>query len=171
MRMLTRTLFVLSWLVILPVSAHAQTALAGIVKDSSGGVLPGVTVEASSSSLIEKTRTTVTDASGQYRLPELTPGIYTLTFSLSGFSTIKRENIDVTGSGVTAISAEMRVGAVSETITVTGETPVVDVQTSTRRQVVLSSALIESIPASRGYGNLLATVPGIQATGLDVSSQ
>jgi hypothetical protein len=115
-----------------------------------------VTVEASSSSLIEKTRATVTDASGQYRLPELTPGTYTLTFSLSGFATIKRENIDVTGSGVTTINADMRVGAVSETITVTGETPVVDIQTSTRRQVVLSSAVIESIPASRGYGNLLA---------------
>ena len=82
MRMLKRTVFVLSWLVILPVSAHAQTALAGIVKDSSGGVLPGVTVEASSSSLIEKTRATVTDANGQSRLPELTPGIYTLTFTL-----------------------------------------------------------------------------------------
>ena len=129
-----------------------------------------MTVEASSPSLIEKSRTTVTDASGQYRLPELTPGVYVLTFTLSGFATVKRENIDVTGSGVTTINADLRVGAVSETITVTGETPVVDVQTSTRRQVVLSSALIESIPASRGYGNLLATVPGIQATGLDVSS-
>ena len=74
MRMLKRAVFVLSCLVILPASASAQTALAGIVKDSSGGVLPGVTVEASSSSLIEKTRATVTDASGQYRLPELTPG-------------------------------------------------------------------------------------------------
>src|SRR6185295_14811636 len=96
MRMLKRAVFVLSCLVILPASASAQTALAGIVKDSSGGVLPGVTVEASSSSLIEKARSTVTDASGQYRLPELTPGIYTLTFSLSGFATVKRENIDVT---------------------------------------------------------------------------
>ena len=170
MGILKRAVFVLSWLVILPASAYAQSALAGIVKDSSGGVLPGVTVEASSSSLIENTRATVTDATGLYRLPELTPGTYTLTFSLSGFATVKRENIDVTGSGVTTINADMRVGTVSETITVTGETPVVDIQTSTRRQIVLSSAVVESIPASRGYGNLLATVPGIQATGLDVSS-
>jgi hypothetical protein len=170
MRMLRRAVFVLWCLTILPSSAYAQAALAGLVKDASGAVLPGVTVEASSSSLIEKSRTAVTDGSGQYRIPELTPGTYTVTFTLVGFSTIKRENIDLTGSGVTTISADMRVGALSETVTVTGETPVVDVQTSTKRQVVLSSAMIEAIPAARGYGNLLATVPGIQATGLDVSS-
>ena len=104
------------------------------------------------------------------RIPELTPGRYTVTFSLSGFATIKRDDIDVTGSGVTTISADMRIGAITETVTVTGETPVVDVQTSTRRQVVLSSEVIQAIPAARGYGNLLATVPGIQATGVDVSS-
>jgi hypothetical protein len=170
MRMLKRAVLVLSCLTILPSSAFAQAALAGVVKDASGLVLPGVTVEASSSSLIEKTRTAITDASGQYRIPELTPGVYTVSFTLTGFATIKRENVDLTGSGVTTISADMRVGAISETVTVTGETPVVDVQTSTRRQVVLSSAMIQAIPAARGYGNLLATVPGIQATGLDVSS-
>ena len=170
MQSLKRTLFVLSWLVILPASAYAQVALAGVVKDSSGGVLPGVTVEASSSSLIEKTRSAVTDATGQYRIPDLTPGVYTLKFTLAGFATINREGLELTGGGVTTINADMRVGAVSETITVTGETPVVDIQTSTRRQVVLTSAVIEAIPTSRGYGNVLATVPGIQATGLDVSS-
>ena len=170
MRMLKRAVFLLSFLTFLPSSAYAQAALAGLVKDASGAILPGVTVEASSSALIEKSRTAVTDGSGQYRIPELTPGTYTITFTLAGFSTIKRENIDLTGSGVTTISADMRVGALSETVTVTGETPVVDVQTSTKRQVVLSSAMISAIPAARGYGNLLATVPGIQATGLDVSS-
>ena len=170
MQSLKRTLFVLSWLVILPASAYAQVALAGVVKDSSGGVLPGVTVEASSPSLIEKTRSAVTDATGQYRIPDLTPGVYTLKFTLAGFATINREGLELTGGGVTTINADMRVGAVSETITVTGETPVVDIQTSTRRQVVLTSAVIEAIPTSRGYGNVLATVPGIQATGLDVSS-
>src|SRR5207253_2410287 len=114
--------------------------------------------------------TAVTDATGQYRIPDLTPGIYTVSFTLAGFATIRRENVDLTGAGVTTISADMRVGGVSETITVTGETPVVDVQTSTKRQIVLSSAVVETIPVSRGYGNVLATVPGIQATGLDVSS-
>jgi hypothetical protein len=150
--------------------AYAQTALAGVVKDSSGAVLPGVTVEATSPVLLEKTRTAVTDATGQYRIPDLLPGKYTVTFTLTGFSTVKREDVDVTGGGVLSINADLKVGSVSETITVTGETPVVDVQTSTKRQVVLTSAVVEAIPASRGYGNILATVPGIQATGLDVSS-
>jgi hypothetical protein len=170
MRMLKRVVFVLSWLVLIPASAYAQVSVAGVVKDTSGGVLPGVTVEASSSSLIEKTRSTVTDSTGQYRIPDLTPGVYTLKFSLAGFATVNREGLELTGSGVTSINADMRVGTVSETVTVTGETPVVDVQTSTKRQVVLSNAVIEAIPTSRGYGNLLATVPGISGTGLDVSS-
>jgi carboxypeptidase family protein len=169
MRFLKRLIFLLC-VTMLPASAYAQATLAGVVKDSSGGVLPGVTVEATSPSIIEKSRTATTDSTGQYRITELTPGNYTVTFTLSGFATIKRENIDLTGAGVTTISADMRVGNVSETVTVTGETPVVDVQTSTKRQVVLPSAVIAAIPASRGYGNLLATVPGIAGTGLDVSS-
>src|SRR5262245_43441604 len=168
--MLKRAVLLFACLTLVPASAFAQAALAGVVKDTSGGVLPGVTVEATSPSLIEKARTAITDATGQYRMTELTPGVYALTFTLPGFATIHRENVDLTGAGVTTINADMRVGAVSETVTVTGETPVVDVQTSTKRQVVLSNAVLESVPLSRGYGNVLATVPGIQGTGLDVSS-
>jgi hypothetical protein len=153
-------------IVLFPVLARAQE-LAGVVRDASGAVLPGVTVEAASPVLIEKVRTTVTDGSGQYRLTDLRPGAYVVTFTLPGFTTVKREGVEVRGSGVITISADMRVGGVQETITVTGETPVVDVQTSTRRQTVIDDAVVESLPASRGYGNLLATVPGIQATGLD----
>ena len=171
MSSLRQIVFVLSWLLILPASVNAQqSTLSGVVKDSSSAVLPGVTIEASSPVLIEKTRTAVTDGTGQYRLPELPPGTYTVTFTLAGFSTVKREGVEVTGGGVTSINADMKVGGVAETITVTGETPVVDIQTSTKKQVVLSGGVVESLPASRGYGNLLATVPGIQATGLDVSS-
>jgi hypothetical protein len=170
MSVLRRLGFVVASLAIMSGSAYAQASLAGVVKDSSGAVLPGVTVEASSFALLEKTRSAVTDGSGQYRIPDLLPGTYTLTFTLTGFSTIKRDGVEISGAGVTTISADMRIGAVSETITVTGETPVVDIQTSTKRQVVLSSTVVESIPVSRGYGNVLATVPGIQATGLDVSS-
>jgi hypothetical protein len=144
--------------------------LSGVVKDSSGAVLPGVTVEASSSVLLEKSRSAVTDGTGQYLIPGLTPGPYTVTFTLAGFATIKKENVIVTGSGSVSMNADMRVGNVSETITVTGETPIVDVQTSTKKQVVLDASVIEAIPVSRGYGNLLATVAGIQGTGLDVSS-
>src|SRR4029450_9589823 len=170
MRVMRRTVLVLSCL-LLPVWAYAQgSALSGVVKDSSGAVLPGVTVEASSPVLIEKTRTAVTDSTGLYRVTELPPGTYKVTFTLTGFATVVREGVELTGASVTTINADLRVGAVAETITVTGETPVVDVQTSARKQVVLSSVMIESLPASRGYGNLLSTVPGIQGTGVDVSS-
>ena len=117
-------------------------------------------VEASSPVLIEKSRAVVTDGAGQYRIVDLTPGTYTVTFTLSGFATVKREAIELTGAGVTTINAEMRVGAVSETVTVTGETPVVDIQTSTKREVVLSSQVLAEVPASRTYGNILALVPG-----------
>jgi hypothetical protein len=170
MRFVRKVVFVLAWLALLPASAYAQASIAGVVKDASGAVLPGVTVEASSPVLIEKTRTAVTDGTGQYRLQDLLPGSYTVTFTLSGFATLKRESVDVGGGGVTTISENLKVGNVAETITVTGETPVVDVQTSTKRQVVLTNTVIAALPASRGYGNLLATVPGIAGTGLDVSS-
>ena len=169
MRVLRRVVFLLSWLLILSASAYAQSSLAGVVKDSSGAVLPGVVVEVASPVLIEKTRSAITDGTGQYRISDLPPGTYVVTFTLSGFSIIKREGVEVSGAGVVTISADMRVGAVSETVNVTGENPVVDVQ-STRRQEVLSNAVVSALPAARGYGNLLATVPGIQATGLDSGS-
>src|SRR4051794_30824847 len=109
--------------------ASAQT-LAGNVRDSSGAILPGVVVEASSAALIEKARTSTTDSSGQYQIPNLPPGVYEVTFTLSGFSTVIRDAVNLTGAGVTSINAELRVGSLAETITVTGETPVVDVQTA-----------------------------------------
>jgi hypothetical protein len=144
-------------------SVFAQATLSGVIKDASGGVLPGVTVEATSPALIERARTAITDGNGQYQIVDLRPGAYTLTFTLSGFSVTRRENIEVTGSGVIAINVEMRVGTVSETITVTGETPIVDVQ-STRRQAVLDGDVLNSLPMPRGYGNLLAAVTGMQVT-------
>jgi hypothetical protein len=100
MSALKRILFVGAWLVFLPSLGYAQATLAGVVKDASGAVLPGVTVEASSRVLIEKARTAVTDGGGQYRITELPPGSYTLLFTLTGFSNVKREDIEVTGSGV-----------------------------------------------------------------------
>jgi len=170
MRVMRRVVIALASFVILPATVFAQATLSGFVKDTSGGVLPGVSVEASSPVLIEKVRTGISDSTGLYRIPDLPPGIYKVTFTLPGFATVSREGVEVAGGGVTTINADMRVGALTETITVTGESPVVDTQTSTRRQMVLSSSVVQAIPASRGYGNLLATVPGIQATGLDVSS-
>ena len=140
MRVMRRVVIALVSLVILPATVFAQATLSGFVKDTSGGVLPGVSVEASSPVLIEKVRTGISDSTGLYRIPDLPPGIYTVTFTLPGFATVSREGVEVAGGGVTTINADMRVGALTETITVTGESPVVDTQTSTRRQMVLSSA-------------------------------
>src|SRR5437867_5118523 len=130
MRALDRILLGIAAIVMLPTLAfaQAQASLTGVVRDSSGGVLPGVAVEASSDALIEKVRSAVTDGSGQYRIVDLRAGVYSVTFSLTGFSTVKREGIELTGSFTASVNAEMKVGTVQETITVTGETPTVDTQ-------------------------------------------
>ena len=103
--------------------AHAQASITGVVRDPSGAVLPGVTVEAASPALIEKVRSVVTDASGQYRIVDLRPGTYAVTFTLSGFNTMRREGIELPGSFVATVNVDLRVGALEETITVTGEQP------------------------------------------------
>ena len=163
MRVSKSVLFVLILLALLPAAAFAQATLAGTVRDSSAAVLPGVSVEASSPVLIEKARSSLTDGTGQYRITDLLPGTYTLTFTLSGFATVKREGVEVTGSGVTTINADMRVGNVAETVNVTGETPVVDVQT-TRRQEVLTQDVVRSVPATRGYNGILAMIPSVNTS-------
>ena len=150
--------------VMVPSLAAAQS-IAGVVRDASGAVLPGVTVEAASPALIEKVRTAVSDGTGQYRIENLTPGTYKITYSLPGFTTVERDGVQVTTGVTLTLNADLRVGGVQESITVTGETPVVDVQNSTRVQRVLSDEVLAALPASRGYGNLLTTVSGIQANG------
>src|SRR5258706_1681936 len=110
----------LAVLVLAPAAAYAQASIVGAVKDSSGAVLPGVTVEVASPALIEKTRSTVTDGAGLYQIISLPPGSYTVTYSLSGFSTYKRDGLELSGTFVATINADMKVGAVAETITVTG---------------------------------------------------
>jgi hypothetical protein len=159
MRRISQYLLVLGFLV-LPASAFAQATLTGTVRDASGGVLPGVTVEAGSPALIEKTREAVTDGSGQYRIIDLPPGTYSLTFTLPGFTTVKREGVQLTGSQTITIPVEMKVGGLEESITVTGETPVVDVQNSTK-ELVMKSEVIQQIPATRAAGALLNATPGI----------
>src|SRR4029079_2236981 len=134
-RLLIRLLVLMALLGAAPGLATAQS-LAGTVRDTSGGLLPGVTVEASSPALITKVRTSVTDDSGQYRIPDLPPGTYKITFSLTGFTTVVREGVELTGGGVMTIGADMRVGAVAKTITVAGESPVVDIQTARQQQVI-----------------------------------
>src|SRR5712691_7157684 len=123
-----RSAVLVSVLLLLPVAAYAQAAITGVAKDASGAVLPGVTVEAASPVLIEKVRSAVTDGTGQYRIVNLLPGTYSVTFSLPGFSTVKREGIELSGTFVATVNGDLKVGALEETITVTGETPVVDVQ-------------------------------------------
>src|SRR5215470_1085235 len=161
MRTVLRTALLAIVAGILPTAAWAQVSLAGIVKDASGAVLPGVTVEASSPALIEKARSAVTDSTGQYRIESLQPGTYVVTFTLAGFSTLKREGLELSGTGVVRIDVDMKVGGVAETITVTGETPIVDVQ-STKREITLDNQTMRDMPGVRSYSGLLAMVPGIQ---------
>src|SRR5262245_59157914 len=111
-------------------SAQSATtgAIAGVVKDATGAVLPGVTVEAASPALIEKSRSVVTDAQGNYKIVDLRPGTYSVTFTLVGFGTVKREGIELTTGFTATANAEMKVGGLQETVTVTGASPVVDIQ-------------------------------------------
>src|SRR5882672_10030742 len=107
---------------LLPVVASAQATISGLVKDASGAVLPGVTVTAASPALIEKTRTAVTDGTGQYAIEDLRPGLYTVNFTLSGFATVQRDGIQLSGTFTARINVDMRVGGIEEKVTVTGET-------------------------------------------------
>ena len=134
--------------VVAPTLAFAQGSIAGNVRDSSGAVLPGVTVEASSPALIEKARTAVTDGAGQYAIVDLRPGPYTVTFSLSGFTTVKRDGLVLSAAVTLPVNVVLEVGGLNEVITVTSATPVVDIQ-RTEQQTVLSSALLETIPRPR----------------------
>ncbi len=156
-------------LLLFPVTAFAQATIAGTVRDASGAVLPGVTVEVASPALIEKVRTAVTDGTGQYRVEDLRPGTYSVTFSLSGFSTLKREGVEVAGVFTATINADLKVGAVAETITVTGETPIVDVQ-SARREMTINNDVVRAIPNTRNYNSMVFLVPGVTTNVNDVTT-
>ena len=151
---------------LLPSVAYAQAAITGVVRDTSGAVLPGATVEATSPVLIEKVRSVVTDANGQYRIVDLRPGIYSVKVSLTGFTTVRREGIELSGSFVATVNADMRIGALEETITVTGESPIVDVQ-STRQQQIIDKDVLTAIPSSRNVIGIQAIIPGMSVAGDD----
>ena len=144
--------------------------IAGVVRDSSRNVLPGVTVEVTSPALIEKTRSTTTDANGRYQIRELPAGTYTVTFTLSGFQTYQRPNVVVTADFTSNVNAEMKVGAVTDTVSVVAEAPVVDAQNA-RVQQVFQGADIASLPTERSIPSLLALVPGTTTPGPDTSMQ
>ncbi len=164
----SRLLILALCLAAVPVSALAQASIAGTVKDASGAVLPGVSVEAASPALIEKTRSVVTDGTGQYRIVDLRPGTYTVTFTLTGFETIKREGLELSGTFVSTVNVDMRIGSVGEEITVTGETPIVDVQSAVKQRVITQD-VINDIPTSRGDRSLTLLVPGVSISGSSIN--
>ncbi|MEZ5287543.1 MAG: carboxypeptidase-like regulatory domain-containing protein, partial [Vicinamibacterales bacterium] len=132
----------------LPAPALAQSAFTGVVRDTSGGVLPGVTVEATSPVLIEGTKTAVTGADGAYRIVDLRPGTYTLVFSLSGFKTARYEAVELRTDFTATFNANMEVGALEESITVTGASPVVDVSSNAKVEV-LTREVLDQVPTGR----------------------
>ncbi|MEQ1574360.1 MAG: TonB-dependent receptor [Vicinamibacterales bacterium] len=150
-------------LLAIPVSAFAQASITGVVRDTSGAVLPGVTVEAASPALIEKVRSATTDGNGQYRIVDLRPGAYAVSFSLPGFATVQRTGIELTGSFTATVNADMRVGGLEETITVTGASPIVDVQSATKQQVI-DKDLADALPSSRTHFSLAALIPAINTS-------
>ena len=160
MRVFVRSFSILAFALLVPSVAYAQASIAGVVRDTSGAVLPGVTVEAASPALIEKVRIVVTDGAGQYRVVDLRPGTYTVTFTLPGFNTVKREGILLEGSFSATVNADLRVGALEETITVTGAAPVVDLQ-SVRQSSVVDREAIRDLPTSRHYAGVAALIPGV----------
>jgi hypothetical protein len=161
-RRISCSLVLLTALMCLPAAVLAQNAeIAGVARDASGAVLPGVTVEASSPALIEKSRTVFTDSQGQYRVIALVPGTYTVTFTLPGFRTVSHEGIVLTAAFTAVVDANMSVGGVAETVTVSGASPLVDVQATTQRRA-LTSELLNELPTGRSFQNIAILVPGVQ---------
>ncbi len=142
----------------------AQGSIAGVVKDTSGAMMPGVTVEASSPALIEKTRAAVTDGAGQYRIVDLPPGMYQVTFTLTGFRTVVRQDIQLQGTFAAQVNADLQIGALEETLTVTGASPTVDV-INNQSTVVLDRDVLDAIPTTaRNLPMRAALIPGSSVT-------
>jgi hypothetical protein len=145
-------------------TASAQVGIAGSVRDLTGAAMPGVAVEASSPVLIEKSRSAVTDTAGQYRLVDLSPGTYTVTFTLPGFKTVRRTDVVLEGTLIAQVNAEMQIGSLEESITVTGESPVVDV-VSNRSSFVASRDVLDALPVStRNLPARVNLIPGSTVT-------
>src|SRR5688572_5755516 len=141
-------------------SVHAQSAIAGQVTDATGAVLPGVTVEAASPALIEGARTATTDSQGRYAIEALRPGIYKVTFTMQGFSTLIRENVELVSSFTAPINAQLKLGALEESLTVSGQSPLVDVQRTTSQQV-LTRDVLDALPTGRNNWAIGMTLPAV----------
>src|SRR5687767_6083396 len=159
MRRLARVIAAAACVVLLPSMAWSQASIAGVVRDASGGVLPGVTVEVASPALIEKVRTAVTNDEGRYSIVSLRPGVYTVTFTLPGFGVVKQEGIELTSDFTAVVNADMKVGTLEETITVTGESPIVDTQAITQRHVMTRDVL-DVLPTGRNIQAVGIMIPG-----------
>jgi hypothetical protein len=150
----------LTCVVMSPRAVFAQSSIAGMVRDASGGVLPGVTVEASSPALIERVRTAVTDGQGLYRIVDLRPGTYVVNFALPGFNPVRREGIELSASFTATVNAVLEVGALQETITISGRAPLVDTH-SVVQQSVITSEQISNLPSSRVHSVMAQAIPGV----------
>src|SRR2546425_9526745 len=170
MRALMKVLFFVTLLAMLPATLFAQATITGTVKDVSGAVLPGVTVEASSPALIEKVRSATTDGTGQYKIIDLRPGTYSVTFTLTGFNVVKRDNIELTGSNTATINADLTVGSVAETLTVTGEVPTVDIQ-NTQKSAIITDEVQAALPSGRSQYAYAVLTPGVTMTSFSGTNQ
>ena len=163
-RLVFSTILIWAGLWLVPDVSRAQGtstgSIAGVAKDSSGAVLPGVTVEASSPALIEKSRTTVTDANGEYKIIDLRPGTYTVTFTLTGFNTFKRDGLDLAPNFTATINAVLAVGAIQETVTVSGSTPLVDTQ-NVSQQRTFSREQLDAVPSAKSMLALASLMPSV----------
>ena len=151
-------------LVAISSTAFAQSAVSGLVRDSGGGILPGVSVQAASPALIERTREAVTDEQGRYTIGDLRPGLYKVTFALAGFATLVRNGIDLPSNFTATVNVELKVGALEESVTVTGGAPIVDVQ-SAQHTAILKRELMDAIPTGRTYAQLGALAVGVKPNG------
>jgi hypothetical protein len=147
--------------------ASAQSAIAGRVRDDTGAVLPGATVEASSPALIEGTRSAVTNGQGQYTIVNLRPGTYTVTFTMEGFGKVVRDGIALPGDFTATVDVTMSVGSIAETITVSGASPLVDVRQAQQTQV-LPRAVLDSVVTARNTWTQASLVAGVTMSGTDV---
>ena len=152
----------------LPSVARAQSAITGTVRDTSGAVMPGVTVEAASPALIEKVRSVVSDGQGQYKIVDLRPGVYSVTFTLPGFNTVKRDGVELPTNFTATINADLRVGALEETVTVSGASPVVDVQNAVQQDGAEPRRCSTTCPTGRSIPTLGALLPGARLALPDV---
>lgn len=166
---MTRAKFavVVAGLVLLPALASAQSSISGVVRDTSGAVMPNVTVEGRSPALIERSRTVTTDHAGRYTIADIRPGVYTLIFTLAGFKTVERTGVEVPSNVSVPVNVELGIGPVGQTITVEAVAPVVDVQNAARTQV-LSREIMDVIPSSHTFQQLGGLVPGVRLTTPDV---